>query len=280
MAVYGSAHPNSPLHQTNVTSKRLISSCPHDWKAPWQVGLLILTSDSDNNVWWCVAAQTVGTAASCLQDVTKALVLVGSKDFYRGFLKGSGQVIAVENSTIHGNYRPGSPPLHDIALLRLESDAVFGLNVAPALIPKRHSPLLEINTEMVISGWGTTEKSRAMQEQLRCARVPVVLHSVCRRAYKRLGLTIRRSHVCAGYSSGYAGPCSGDAGGGLVHRGSDGNNTVFGIISWSLGCGRHCGVYTNVQMHKPWLFQKAPELARKALTGLAGDQEPGTSQPN
>ena len=270
-AIFGgnTASNKNEIQAVDVVNSTINSTCLENWDAPWQVGLMLLTSD--NGVTLCggvlVHQHWVLTAAHCLKNTTQVVAMVGSRHYYDGFLSGHGQVVAVEKSIIHEKYRPNTdsqPPVHDIALLRLSSDTVLGPDVSLARIPKRNSSPLSRDSGMVISGWGVNEKTHTTQDLLHCAQVPLVSLEACQRAYNQLGVSgIRSSHVCAGYSNGGTGPCNGDSGGGLVHQGSDGNNTVLGIISWSLGCGRHLGVYTNVQKHRPWLLKSAPELAQK-----------------
>ena len=251
-----------------IDTGRNSSKCAANWTAPWQVGLMFLTSNWKTKLCGGVLVHRlwVLTAAHCLDNTILSLVMVGSKNYYEGFLR-EGQVKAVEETIIHERYSGSTgsqPPLHDIALLKLSTSVVLGPDVSPARIPRRNSSLLSHNTEMVISGWGFTENSHSSQERLHCARVHV---SHCQMAYNGSRVKIHHnSHVCAGYSNsssgaGSASPCHGDSGGGLVHCGPDGNNTVIGIISWSLRCGSQYSVYTNVPQHESWLLANAPELA-------------------
>ena len=248
------------IHHGSRNTTLVNSACPSNWTAPWQVGLMFLTSNQRRKRCGGVLVHRrwVLTAAHCLDNTTGSpYAMVGSKKYLHGFFS-EGQVLRVEKSIVHENYRPVTkfqPPLHDIALLRLSSDVQLGDDVSLARIPKRNSSLSR-TTKMVISGWSITGTNHTSQEQLRCARVPLVSLQDCQSVYHQLGVSgIRSSHVCAGYPSGGVGPCNGDSGGGLVHGGSDGTNTVIGIISWSQGCGKYHGVYTNVQKHRSWLLE-------------------------
>ena len=294
-AIFGKARSDS-------INSTLDSSCASNWTAPWQVGLMIFTSDDTSSPKLCggvlIHPRWVLTAAHCLANKTATLAMVGSRNYYEGFFNGEGQRLSVEKSIVHERYRPNTesrPPLHDIALLKLGSDVVLGPDVSPARIPKRNSSPLSNDTdsilsndtdsilsndtdsilsndtdsEMMISGWGANEKTHTSQEHLHCARVPLVSLQDCQSKYQQLGVSgIRSSHVCAGYPSGGVGPCNGDSGGGLVQRRSDGNSTVIGIISWSLGCGKNHGVYTSVEKHRSWILTNVPELAIKTKTKL------------
>ena len=263
MNINHSALTKESKNETGVNAI-LNSACPGNWTAPWQVGLMIFTPDG--NIQMCggvlVHRRWVITAAHCLENYTAILAMLGSKNYYQGFFGGKGQRIVVEKSMIHEQYRPATefqPPLHDIALLRLSSDAVLGPDVSLARIPERNSSTLSRDTEVILAGWGATEDTHTPQDNLHCARLPLVSLQECQKAYRQLGVSgIRSSHVCAGYSSGNVGPCNGDSGGGLVHRGSDEKHTVVGIISWSKpGCRNRYAVYTNVLRHRWWLVKKS-----------------------
>ena len=259
------AQPKSE-NDTEVNNFLESALCPENWTAPWQVGLMFLTKDQREKRCGGVLVHKrwVLTAAHCLENTLgNPFVMLGSNKYLDGFL-GEGQALDVAKSIIHEDYKAetkSQPPLHDIALLKLNSDAQLGDSVSVARLPKRNSSLLVPDTEMIISGWGYTEKNQADQEAMRCARVPLVSLQKCQKDYKDINFTgISKNHLCTGYSIGAAEPCKGDSGGGLVHRGSDGNTTVLGIVSWSKECGQHHHVYTNVMKHRSWLFEKAPEL--------------------
>ncbi|XP_062506294.1 trypsin 5G1-like isoform X2 [Corticium candelabrum] len=245
----------------NVTSNlRTDSYCPLGWKAPWQVGLLLLTPNHTSKERMCggvlVHKRWVLTAASCVENTSMKLALVGSNQYLGGFLGKQGQVIVVDDAIIHEGYGQHQPPQHDIALLHLSEDAVLGSKVATARIPNRNSALLRDGTLMVITGWGRNPTKPINEENLHCMQVPLVSRQECEQAYGLFGKKIRISHLC----SGGVGACNGDGGGGLVHVGFAGRNTVMGIISWSLSCGGHYTVHTNVERHRPWLLRNVPEL--------------------
>ena len=262
-AIFGGRDSNPILQPTDDEPPK----CQENWNAPWQVGLMLLTTNNDTRRCGGVLVHKrwVLTAAHCLDNTTLVIAMVGCKNYYDGFLNGKGQLMTVKTWTVHEDYEASDtgPPEHDIALSELESDVELGLDVRAARIPRRNTPLMANDTEMVITGWGFTQNSVIQPEELHCAVVPLVSNEVCAMAYSEKGVNIRNSHVCAGYATGGIGGCNGDSGGGLVHRGADGKNTVIGLISWSLACGKSYTVYTNVQKHRPWLIRKVPELAHK-----------------
>lgn len=76
----------------------------------------------------------------------------------------------------------------------------------------------------------------------------------CKERYRGLGVTIKKSQICAGGFNGKD-SCSGDSGGPLMMTP---NGTVWyasGIVSYGLGCGREGwpGVYTNIPSYSNWI---------------------------
>ena len=271
---------NVPLDETTNqesggtrNEREVDSTCSGNMTTPWQVGLMMETTDNNEKERQCggvlIHKHWVLTAAHCVVNTIRTFVSIGSTNYLAGFLGTEGQKTTVNDTIIHEHYRPADKdnriPKHDIALLRLSQDVVLGRHVAVAQIPPRNSSLTKGGTSMIISGWGRTRDNPLFRERLRCALVPVVAHDDCVAAYKNLEkpVNIRQSQMCTSYSSSGDGPCNGDSGGGLVHRGSDEQKTVVGIISWSKGCGEHYTVYTNVQKYRPWLLRNVPELTRK-----------------
>ena len=244
------------------------SACSQHARVPWQVGLLMATPNQDVTEKQCggvlIDRRWVLTAAHCLENATVVIALVGAKHYLTGFLGDEGQKILVDRVVVHDRYesKDKDVPRHDIALLHLTEDAVFGPDVFPARIPQRNSSLVRNSTRMIISGWGKSLQynSSVSSDLLRCAHVPVVSMEECVSAHRPLEKKIRSGHVCVGYASGGVGACNGDSGGGLVHRGDDGTKTVVGIISWTSRCGESYTVCTNVQKYRPWLVRNIPEL--------------------
>lgn len=82
----------------------------------------------------------------------------------------------------------------------------------------------------------------------------------CKQRYQSLGVSIKKSQVCAGGMSGKD-SCSGDSGGPLMMTE---NGTVWyaaGVVSYGLGCGREGwpGVYTNIPYYIDWIQRQINE---------------------
>lgn len=94
-----------------------------------------------------------------------------------------------------------------------------------------------------VLGWGDIGRGTGTSV-LRELTVPVVAPETCRTeydAYVSGGPYDEDAMFCAGYVDGGRGICHGDDGGPLVIDGK-----LAGIVSWSVGCGRHPDFYTKV----------------------------------
>ena len=259
----------SPLRREAIFTISNLPMCEDNWTVPWQVALLIETLDPTTQVrerkcgGVLIHKRWVLTAAHCVANSGRVLAMVGSRKYLHGFLYNKGQIMLVNRTIIHKDYVSDDdkqPPDHDIALLELPSNVTMGTDVNIALIPKRNTRLMTTGTEMVITGWGNSNKYLFDKDELQCGRVPFVSKAKCKKEYSKKDVKIRNSHVCSGYESGGVGPCNGDSGGGLVYRGSRGRNTVIGIISWTKNCSSDYTVYANVQKHRPWIIRQIPDL--------------------
>ncbi|TDG41793.1 hypothetical protein AWZ03_011787, partial [Drosophila navojoa] len=143
----------------------------------------------------------------------------------------------VEQIIGHHNYIRSTLE-NDIALLFL-NDIIpdDSLYIRPvSLVKQPFSP----GTFCVISGWGNQNK------QLMQAIIPTVPQGLCSFIY----MFLPKSQMCAGWLSGGIDACRGDSGGPLVCM-----NSLTGIISWGVDCGRRFfpGVYTNISYFIPWI---------------------------
>lgn len=85
---------------------------------------------------------------------------------------------------------------------------------------------------------------------LRQVTVPIVDRKLCESAYKDINPITARM-ICAGLLiEGGKDSCQGDSGGPLTA-----NGTLYGIVSWGLGCAQphFPGVYSNVAELRSWI---------------------------
>jgi len=196
--------------------------------APWTVAILT-HGVVPRRGWYCggalVAPQAVVTAAHCVvgeapRDVD---VLAG-----RRRLSGTGgRRVRVERIGIAPGWGPlrGAP---DVAVLRLERPVD---DVRTAVLPKAGSARPgRAGRRALVSGWGLRgNRSSAVSDDLRVARVTVRRDRTCRKVYRsffRPGLML-----CANDRRARQDTCRGDSGGPLVAT-LGGLPTLVGVVSF------------------------------------------------
>merc|ERR1719244_936105 len=111
------------------------------------------------------------------------------------------------------------------------------------------------STMMTATGWGTlTEGEAELPNVLHKVDIPVINDDQCYGALTSLGYMIVESMICAGLAEGGVDSCQGDDGGPFFLN-EPGNQTILGVGSWSIGCGKrgYPGVYTEVSYFIDWI---------------------------
>ncbi|XP_045501915.1 trypsin-4-like [Colias croceus] len=185
------------------------------------------------------------TAAHCSiddqpEDIT---VVVGTTSLSSGGVRHE-----VEKIINHENYTAPTVE-NDISLLKVVNEFSYDSKVAP--IALTDEPPLP-GTECVVTGWGYTNNYRRVPDKLQVLDVKTVSVERCIQVLDEFEgrFPITDENVCAVKGEG-SGACQGDSGGPLVA-----NNTVIGIVSWSLS---YCGlgypeVYVNVYTYRNWIL--------------------------
>ena len=224
-----------------------------------------------------VRLDVVLTAAHCVSLSTsnepdEVAVAVGRHDLRNDE---EGEIIGVLEIIVHPDFNPRTLA-HDLALLRLERDAVLGSIVALAGADDadRSPP----GVTSVVLGWGSTlglpPGTPTYPDALREVDLPIVSDPDCTDAYG--GLFFGDSMVCAGPDGGGVDSCSGDSGGPLVVVDELGAVQI-GIVSWGIGCAQQGfpGVYTEVAAHQRWLIDELglgwPSCEGEGVTILGTD---------
>ncbi|XP_076269901.1 uncharacterized protein LOC143202327 isoform X2 [Rhynchophorus ferrugineus] len=97
---------------------------------------------------------------------------------------------------------------NDIALLQLPRSVRLPVACLPSKKPK-------VGKLCSVMGWGKTDTRHSYGVPiLHEAKLPLVAHKICKRAYKEL--LISQNMLCAGWKSGKSDTCAGDSGGGLM----------------------------------------------------------------
>jgi trypsin len=120
----------------------------------------------------------------------------------------------------------------------------YGIGVRGIELPNTE-PAGGTGTPFVVSGWGTQSSgSSTFPSQLQAVEVYIIPHSECNSTYAPYG-GITENMICAAVPGGGKDACQGDDGGPLVF-----GTTLFGIVSWGVGCAepKYPGVYSNVAL--------------------------------
>ncbi|KXJ75608.1 hypothetical protein RP20_CCG011388 [Aedes albopictus] len=173
------------------------------------------------------------------------------------------QNIKVNKTIIHPEHSERRK-LNDIALLRLERDAVIGESVRPICLPNRdHLQRVIAPSFLIVSGWGLTDRNESF-DVLRYAKVPPVPLTECAPRVQSLITAVRLddSHVCAG-GVNEVDNCAGDSGGPLQYISNTTSKYIqYGIVSFGTKkCGilSEPGVYTKVEHFISWIFSIVKE---------------------
>lgn len=237
---YNTAANISGVQESSVSSRIVGGSALTIDKAKYLVYLRV------NGKFICggslVSAQFVVTAAHCIVGVNpEQLVVVGGATR----LSEAGVRRSVTKIIKPQNYNKPKPYHMDVAVLKLSSE-MKGNKIAT--IPLCQSTW-KIGDFIDVYGWGQlSETNKAQVDQMRKVRVPLVLRSKCKEAYRNRE-TITDSMFCAGDLKDKD-SCYGDSGGPAVFQ-----NQLCGVVSWGLRCAsnKYPGVYTSIKSTRSFI---------------------------
>ncbi|KAH8316706.1 hypothetical protein KR067_013766, partial [Drosophila pandora] len=199
-----------------------------------------------------VATNIIVSAAHCVNTLTTVAnltIVAGSTRIWN--VEDKQQELAVRQIIIHPNYRTLNND-YDAAILILDGDFEYSDAIQPIPLATERP---EHDTEVVVTGWGTTSEGGNISNILQEVFVNVVENTECKKAYSFM-LTSRM--LCAAVTGGGKDACQGDSGGPLVL-----NNELLGIVSWGTGCARESkpGVYCSVPDVHDWIEEKIEEYS-------------------
>uniref|UniRef100_A0A8C7Y3M7 Peptidase S1 domain-containing protein n=1 Tax=Oryzias sinensis TaxID=183150 RepID=A0A8C7Y3M7_9TELE len=187
-----------------------------------------------------ISEDFVVTAAQC--DSGLKHVILGRHNWRNSNVKKikiSNQYKHQKYSDVHFGY--------DIMLLKLANKAPMGKNIKTIPLAERNMNL-SANQECSVAGWGKTESTCGLVDDLRVVSVPIIDLNDCRQSWGGLPPNV----ICAGGKYTDKGFCQGDSGGPLVCNGK-----AVGIVSFNKN--NNCkypdvpNVYTDIRKHVDWI---------------------------
>ena len=152
---------------------------------------------------------------------------------------------------------------NDIALIKLKkpNQVNFNAKIVPACMDPIQTFSLE-NKKAWITGWGSTKYGPFSQPgpivyKKRQVEITIWTNTECK---SKIPNFKNEMMICGGKGSGWFAPstgaCTGDSGGPISYRHSDGKWYVVGVISYTfITCGDNT-VFTRVSHYKQWLQNK------------------------
>ncbi|XP_062990604.1 ovochymase-1 [Elgaria multicarinata webbii] len=251
----------SPPFSPQWLSMRVVGgeeACPHCW--PWHVGLHFL---GDYQCGGAIISPTwVLTAAHCVQitnDASHWTVVAGDHD--QNLKEPTEQVRRAKTILIHQDFDVSSYN-SDIALVQLQTPVSYNAVVRPICLPSDTEPLYP-SVLCTTTSWGSFQEGEGLASRLQQTRVPILSNDVCERNYYLNhpgGITARM--LCAGFASSEGqDTCQGDSGGPLVCQNEEEPFTLYGIVSWGVGCAspKRPGVYARVSTFLEWIVSRMKE---------------------
>lgn len=149
---------------------------------------------------------------------------------------------------------------NDIAVLRLNRATAFTVGILPICLPTPESirTMDLVDRTPTIAGWGTVEFRGQSSSILRQVILTVVSNTQCQQAFRRFGMTIKSTHLCAGFERGGKDACQGDSGGPLMLPFSNKWYTI-GVVSVGFECARADtpGIYSRTTEYLDWIKTNA-----------------------
>ncbi|CAF0822483.1 unnamed protein product [Adineta steineri] len=230
----------------------------HTW--PWMVSLFT----SPRQGWSCAGVlineNTVLTAAHCLTHTSagemKAIIGVHT------ILGKLNPLNYYSISAIHRHPKFENCCKNDLAILKLSKPVLYGPKINSVCLPFQPYANISQGRELVnrtgiIIGWGDSSQNTITNMvksfTLQQADVRIFDDYYCRRSYGHV--FDPNTEICAGDYEQLRDTMSGDSGGPLLIRQSDGRWTVLGITSYGSATSPSLapGVYVKLSAHAQWL---------------------------
>ncbi|XP_059489533.1 trypsin alpha-4-like [Neocloeon triangulifer] len=219
---------------------------------PWQVLLSI------DNTWVCggsiISSLWVVTAAHCLFNSTSTVIYAGGIDYYN---KAESNEVAVTSTvyTVHEQYDDNNL-FNDIAVIKSPSALPMNSYINAIRLPKQSQASTTFaGLTMQASGYGQNKNTGPVSSYLYYVALKTITNTLCARTYGTK--YIISSIICTAASSTKT-ICSGDSGGPLAYKESDGKWTLIGIVSFGhiRSCTNYPAGYSRVTSFLGWIGQK------------------------
>ncbi|XP_046753164.1 transmembrane protease serine 9-like [Diprion similis] len=197
-----------------------------------------------------ISRRWVVTAAHCVYRLTTYEMLIRAGTDVIDNEEGA-MWYSVSRKIVHKQFRSIEWSMsHDIAMMMTASNIVFGPTIASIpLLTKSPRP----STPALVSGFGVvTEGDMAMSNHMNQVWVTVIDNKWCKQLLAVITpeVEVSDTHFCAAHLRGGRDACQGDSGGPLTI-----GNSLAGIVSWGIGCGKKMvpAFYTDVAQFVPWI---------------------------
>ncbi|XP_066591615.1 ovochymase-1-like [Prorops nasuta] len=220
---------------------------------PYQVSLQYTNINSHFCGGSIINKNYVLTAAHCVEDLRPIdiRVIAGVLDYdFKNYTHEVRKIIA------HAEYNPDNSLENDIALIRIKNPFENVPMIKNVLLPSKDESI-SVGEKVVVSGWGKLWAEGPGTSKLQYANIFVADQTYCSKMYKKMGLPIHKTHICAYDPKASRGACQGDSGGPLTQNGK-----IVGIVSWSKSCALtdYPTVYTRVSSYVDWIREHAVSI--------------------
>lgn len=193
---------------------------------PWQIAMV-----TTKGQFFCggslVNAKWIVTASHCIdkQQASSIKIVLGALDFRK--LQGTEQIRGIRRMIMHPSYGRLN---NDIALIELDSPAMFTDTVQPVCLPAAgEAP--SIGSKCYLTGWGKVKHPGGSHPILQQVALSVQEKSKCNSQNgKYVGITDQM--LCAANPGTKQMGCHGDSGGPFVCQQSDSSWKLQGAVSW------------------------------------------------
>jgi secreted trypsin-like serine protease len=219
------------------------------------------------------------TAGHCVWDCKgseQQIVAYAGGDFYGDVSAGLGTSlngpIPISHVFVNESFRGesvegiGTIPRNDIALVELAESLNFSETVKSASLAEQSqlSEAVKNGALAKVAGFGRKSAYGNAMRSMQQMDARIYDNKLCNLPTVMNGALIDKEMICVGDADSNDRACKGDSGGGLVGP-TDGNPTVFGIVSWKRDCdiGQGLGAYTNVANYTSWISEVMSDPANQ-----------------